>query len=269
MAGRLTPDLRRRLMAVAAAGIVIVYGTAMLQLVVIAGGALLGLWLCRNVRAANGTTFAVPYGATTGAILLAIFAVLLAASLGVGAHAPPLPAVGAAFYRAGALVFGGGHVVLPLLQETLVKPGWISSDQFLAGYGAAQAVPGPMFTLAGFLGASLPGAQGGVAGAGTSLIAIFLPGFLLVAGALPFWRAIGSHPRVVSALAGINAAVVGLLAGALYDPVWKSAVLAPADFAIAIVAFLLLRSTRSSVLLVVAWCALASIARAWLAAANP
>jgi chromate transporter len=124
-----------------------------------------------------------------------------------------------------------------------------------------------MFTVAGFLGASFPGARGGVIGAITSTVAIFLPGFLLVAGVLPLWRTVGDRARAVGALAGINAAVVGLLAAALYDPVWKNAVLAPADFAIALVAFVLFRSTRASVLLVLAWCVLASIARVWLAAA--
>jgi chromate transporter len=267
MAQRLAPDLPRRLMAAAAGGIVLLYTTGIAQLVVVAGGALIGVWLCRNVQAASGTTFDVPYGPTTGAILLVIFAVLLAASIGIGANASPLAAVAAAFYRAGALVFGGGHVVLPLLQEAVVKPGWITTDQFLAGYGVAQAVPGPMFTVAGFLGASFPGARGGVIGAITSTVAIFLPGFLLVAGVLPFWRTVGDRARAVGALAGINAAVVGLLAAALYDPVWKNAVLAPADFAIALVAFVLFRSTRASVLLVLAWCVLASIARVWLAAA--
>ena len=266
MAQRLTPDLPRRLMAAAAAGVVLLYGTAIAQLLVVAGGALLGVWLCRNVRAAGGTTINVPYGPTIGAVLLVIFAVLLAASIGIGSNATPLAAVAAAFYRAGALVFGGGHVVLPLLQEAVVEPGWITTDQFLAGYGAAQAVPGPMFTVAGFLGASFPGARGGVIGAITSTVAIFLPGLLLVAGALPFWRAIGGRARAVGALAGVNAAVVGLLAAALYDPVWKNAVLTPADFVIALVAFVLVKSTRSSVLLVLAWCVLASIARVWLAA---
>jgi chromate transporter len=264
MAARLTPALPRRLIAAAAAAIVVFYGSAIVQLAVVAGGALAGLWLCRDAQAANGATFDVRYGVRTGAALVAIFALLLAASLGLGTHAPPLAAVGAAFYRAGALVFGGGHVVLPLLEETVVKPGWITADVFLAGYGAAQAVPGPMFTLAGFLGASLPGAIGGFVGAATGIVAIFAPGLLLVAGALPLWRAVGARARAVSAISGINAAVVGLLAAALYDPVIKSAVLAPTDVAIALVAFLLVAVTRASVLFAVAWCALASLARQWL-----
>jgi chromate transporter len=192
--------------------------------------------------------------------LLGLFIVLLL-GLPLLAHGREgLVAVIEAFYRAGALVFGGGHVVLPLLRETVVAPGWVSEDEFLAGYGAAQAVPGPMFTLAAYLGARLPGAEGGLTGATVALLAIFLPGFLLVAGALPLWRSIANRPFAVRAVAGVNAAVVGLLAAALYDPVWTSAVQAPADVAIAIVAFTLLVAWRASALVVVAWCVFSTIA---------
>jgi chromate transporter len=149
--------------------------------------------------------------------------------------------------------------VLPLLQEAVVAPGWVSSDEFLAGYGAAQAIPGPMFSLAAFLGARLDGAQGGLIGASVSLVAIFLPGFLLVAGTLPFWQALTHRRGAGRALAGVNAAVVGLLAAALYRPVWSSAVLAPIDFAIVLVGFMLLAATRTPVLLVLAWCVIASV----------
>ena len=173
-----------------------------------------------------------------------------------------LVAVIEAFYRAGALVFGGGHVVLPLLEETVVAPGWISSDEFLAGYGAAQAVPGPMFTLAAYLGARLPGGNGGILGAAVSLGAIFLPGFLLVTGVLPVWHPIVDRPFAARAVAGVNAAVVGLLGAALYDPVWTSAVRGPVDIAIALVGFTLLVVWRVSAILVVVWCVAASIAAA-------
>jgi chromate transporter len=172
----------------------------------------------------------------------------------------PLAAVAGAFYRTGALVFGGGHVVVPLLEQSVVQPGWVPRDEFLAGYGAAQAVPGPMFSIAAFLGARLEGAQGGVVGAALALAAIFLPGLLLVAGALPLWQRIARNKGAVSALAGVNAGVVGLLAAALYDPVWVSAIVSFADFAIAVVAFTLLAATRTSVLLVLGWCVLASVA---------
>ena len=145
-----------------------------------------------------------------------------------------------AFYRAGALVFGGGHVVLPLLQAAVVRPGWIGDDAFLAGYGAAQAVPGPLFTFAAFLGAAMRFGPQGWRGALLCLVAIFLPSFLLVAGTLPFWDGLRRRPRVQAALRGVNAAVVGLLLAALFTPIWTGSVGTAADFALVIVAFLLL-----------------------------
>ena len=144
------------------------------------------------------------------------------------------------FYRSGALVFGGGHVVLPLLQAEVVPPGWVSNDAFLAGYGAAQAVPGPLFTFSAYLGTVMGPAPNGWVGGLLCLVAIFLPSFLLLIGALPFWEELRRRPAVQSALRGVNAAVVGLLLAALYRPVWTSAIFGPADFALGIVAFLLL-----------------------------
>ena len=145
-----------------------------------------------------------------------------------------------AFYRAGSLVFGGGHVVLPLLQAEVVPPGWVTNDAFLAGYGAAQAVPGPLFTFAAYLGAVMGPAPNGWVGAPLCLVAIFLPSFLLVVGALPFWDRLRRRPAAQSALRGVNAAVVGLLLAALYDPVWTAGITSGADFALAAGAFLLL-----------------------------
>jgi chromate transporter len=145
-----------------------------------------------------------------------------------------------AFYRAGSLVFGGGHVVLPLLQAAVVPPGWVTNDAFLAGYGAAQAVPGPLFTFAAYLGAVMGPQPNGWAGAAICLVAIFLPSFLLVIGVLPFWQALRGKPFAQSALNGVNAAVVGLLLAALYNPVWLAAITGPLDFAVALAAFLLL-----------------------------
>ena len=156
-----------------------------------------------------------------------------------------------AFFRAGSLVFGGGHVVLPLLQAAVVPPGWIGDDAFLAGYGAAQAVPGPLFTFAAYLGAAMQPAPNGWAGATLCLLAVFLPSFLLVFGALPFWAQLRARPAAQTALRGINAAVVGLLLAALYKPVWTSAILRPADFALAATAFLLLTMWRAPPWLVV------------------
>ena len=154
-----------------------------------------------------------------------------------------------AFYRSGALVFGGGHVVLPLLRDAVVTPGWVSNDAFLAGYGAAQAVPGPLFTFAAYLGAVVQGPAGGLAGAVIALVAIFLPGLLLLMGTLPFWDALRSRPRAQAAMQGVNASVVGLLGAALYNPVWVSAVLKPADFALALLGFVLLVIWRAPPLL--------------------
>jgi chromate transporter len=148
------------------------------------------------------------------------------------------------FYRAGALVFGGGHVVLPLLQAEVVPPGWVTPEAFIAGYGAAQAVPGPLFTFAAYLGAVMREPPNGWAGAAWALVAVFLPSFLLIVGGLPFWEQVRGRAGVQAALRGINAAVVGLLLAALYDPVWQSAIQGPADFALALVAFGLLMLWR-------------------------
>jgi chromate transporter len=173
--------------------------------------------------------------ALAGFFALLIGLPLLAAS--VPSHTVEL--VGS-FYRSGALVFGGGHVVLPLLQAAVVPPGWVTNDAFLAGYGAAQAVPGPLFTFAAYLGTVMGPAPNGWLGGLICLGAIFLPSFLLLIGALPFWDALRRRPAVQSALRGVNAAVVGLLLAALYQPVWTSAIFGPADFVIGILAFLLL-----------------------------
>jgi chromate transporter len=145
-----------------------------------------------------------------------------------------------AFYRSGALVFGGGHVVLPLLQAQIVTPGWVSNEAFLAGYGLAQAVPGPLFTFAAYLGAVMVPPPNGLAGAAIALVAIFLPGMLLVYGTLPFWDPMRTRPAAQAAMRGTNAAVVGILGAALYNPVWTSAVSTPRDFALALAGFLLL-----------------------------
>jgi chromate transporter len=144
------------------------------------------------------------------------------------------------FYRVGSLVFGGGHVVLPLLQAEVVPPGWVTTEEFIAGYGAAQAVPGPLFTFAAYLGAVMHEPPNGWIGAAWALVAVFLPSFLLIVGGLPFWERLRGRPSVQAALRGINAAVVGLLLAALYDPVWKSAIQGPADLGLALVAFGLL-----------------------------
>lgn len=264
MRRQLCPDLPRMTVATLASILILVSGQAWVQLVAVALGGVAGLAFCRDVQPVAGGGLRLRYGPKLGWALLAVF-VLLLLSLPFAAHGEGdghrgLLMVTEAFYRAGALVFGGGHVVLPLLQEAVVNPGWVSSDEFLAGYGAAQTVPGPMFSFAAYLGARLPGDEGGIIGASVALGAIFLPGFLLVAGVLPLWRAIAGRPVAARAIAGVNAAVVGLLAAALYDPIWTSAVRGPVDAAVALVGFTLLVAWRLSPLFVVIWCMVASVA---------
>ena len=254
MARQLTPDIPRVLMAVVAAACVIAVSSAWVQLAMIVAGAAIGQWACSAVAARESAPLALSYGLRTGSVLLVVFAILLAlALLPIHGERSVLAGAAAGFYQAGALVFGGGHVVVPLLHETVVQPGWIDPQQFLAGYGAAQAIPGPMFSVAAFLGAQL-GDTPPLLGAAICLIAIFLPGLLLVSGALPWWRRIEANPAAARAMAGVNAVVVGILAAALYRPVWTSAIVGPLDIVIAVAAFALLAATRASTLLVVAWC---------------
>lgn len=159
------------------------------------------------------------------------------------------------FFRVGSLVFGGGHVVLPLLQTEVVGPGWVTEEQFVAGYGATQAVPGPLFTFSAYLGTVMNSEPNGWTGAFLALVAIFLPSFLLVIGALPFWDLLRSVQIFQSALRGINAAVVGLLLAALYNPVWRSAIYSTADFALGLIAFGLLLFWKFPPWMVVVLCA--------------
>jgi len=242
MARTLCPDRTRATIAVGGTLIVIAAPTAIGQIVAILMGAAAGAWLCREasvVAAAERLSVPVPRALAVAA--LALFALLLI-GLPIAAAVLPVPAIAVAeaFYRAGALVFGGGHVVLPLLHASVVEPGWVSEDAFLSGYGAAQAVPGPLFTFAAYLGATMPAPPSGWPGAALCLAAIFLPGLLLVLGVLPFWVSLGRAALVSAGLRGVNAAVVGVLLGALYDPVWTKGIGGPADFALALVAFVLL-----------------------------
>lgn len=264
MTRQLCPDPQRATIATIAAAVILATGMAWMQLLIIGLGAAAGLAFCRGVQPVAGVNFKLRYGAPLAVTLLVVFAALLFGLplLAQGQHG--VVTVADAFYRVGALVFGGGHVVLPLLKELVVKPGWISSGDFMAGYGAAQAIPGPMFTLAAYLGARLPGSMGGLLGACVALCAIFLPGFLLIGGILPLWSAVAGRQLAARAIAGVNAAVVGLLAAALYDPVWISAVLGPVDLAIALIGFTMLVAWRVSALLVVLWCVVAAIGASFL-----
>lgn len=264
MGRQLCPDTTRLVIASIAAVVILLAGEAWIQLLVVLGGAVAGLAVCRHVQPVTQGTLKPGFGPKFGWFLLLVFILLLAGLPFFTRDGNGLVAIAEAFYRAGSLVFGGGHVVLPLLEETVVKPGWISQDEFLAGYGAAQAVPGPMFTLAAYLGARLPESIGTITGSSVAVIAIFLPGFLLVAGILPLWHAIASWPMAARAVAGINAAVVGLLAAALYDPVWTSAVRTPTDIAIGIFGFVMLVAWKLSPLLVVLWCVVASVATVYI-----
>ncbi len=228
MARTLTPDLRRAAIALGAGLLVLFVGTGWATLLAIAAGAGLGLLLCRGGGVPAAGSVSIPISRRAGAVCLAIVAGLLLV-LPVLAAVVPSTALTVAdgFFRAGALVFGGGHVVLPLLEAAVVEPGLVTAEQFLAGYGAAQAVPGPLFTIAAFLGASIaPGAEGLLL-AGVALAAIFLPGLLLMVGVLPFWGALQGRPMVAALVRGANAAVVGVLAAALITPVATSALLDP------------------------------------------
>lgn len=239
MAKNLTPDRERASIALAAVLIVVFAAGAIGQIAAITFGALAGVLLCRNGPVAGSTHLTFRVTRPAGIICLVAFLVLLGV-LPIIATASQSWSLFDAFYRSGSFVFGGGHVVLPLLQAEVVAPGWVSNDAFLAGYGAAQAVPGPLFTFAAYLGAVMGPAPNGILGAGICLAAIFLPGFLLLVGALPFWDSFRERPLAQAAMRGANAAVVGILGAALYSPVWTSAVMNPYDFALALTAFILL-----------------------------
>ena len=258
MAKSLCPDRLRSGLAVVAALLVLAVPSALGQITAIVVGGLVGRWALQlgHLPPAQHRDYGV--SKRLGASLLLLFVALLFLLPAVAAATGSMAASAiAVFYNAGALVFGGGHVVLPLLQSGVVPPGWIGNDAFLAGYGAAQAVPGPLFTFAAYLGAAMPAPLGGWVGGLGLLLAIFLPAFLLVVGALPFWETIRQHDSVQRAMGGINAAVVGVLAAALYDPVWTSAIQSKADFGLALAAFGLLVYGRVSPFLVVAGAALA------------
>jgi chromate transporter len=253
MARTLCPDRERASIAVVAALIILFSTSSATQIGAIILGGVAGLWLCRGGWTTSAGHLEMPVSRDAGLVALAAFFVLLVGlpmlrvltgSSGV--------ALFDAFYRSGALVFGGGHVVLPLLREAFVTPGWLSDEAFLAGYGAAQAVPGPLFTFAAYLGTVVAPNPHGVAGAVLGLVGIFLPGILILIGTLPFWDAFRRRTSAQAMMRGVNAAVVGLLGAALYNPVWTSSVETPGDFGVVLVGFVLLTAWSAPPLIVVA-----------------
>ncbi|MBI4200972.1 MAG: chromate efflux transporter [Chloroflexi bacterium] len=245
MARSLCPDRPRATLAVLAAMAMLFWSSAIAQVGVISLGGVLGWMLLRGGEAASTPTHRFPVGRLVAVACLVVFGILLVGLPILRQVAPSKPMdVFDSFYRAGSLVFGGGHVVLPLLQAEVVPPGWVTMDQFVAGYGAAQAVPGPLLTFSAYLGATMSVMPAPWLGGVFALAAIFLPGSLLVVGALPFWDRLRAMAGFRRALMGINAAVVGLLLAALYDPVWTSAIQAPSDLALGLAAFGLLAFWR-------------------------
>ena len=258
MARMLCPDRQRASIACVAALLILISTSFAAQMGAIVMGGIAGFWVCRNSAPTVTTSLGAPVSRRVGAIALLIFFALLVA----------LPALGIsqsvqlfdAFYRSGALVFGGGHVVLPLLSTAFEATGWVSQDAFLAGYGAAQAVPGPLFTFAAYLGAMAIASPHRIAGAALGLIGIFLPGVLVLLGTLPFWDLFRRRVGAQAIMRGVNAAVVGLLGAALYDPLWISSIKSSGDFALALVGFVLLTVWRVPPLLVVVLGALGGLA---------
>jgi chromate transporter len=241
MARTLCPDRERVTLAIGAAVLALVLPSTVAQIAIIILGGVIGLFWLPAARENEVAHLAVPFGRRIAIGALTIFfTLLIGLPLLASATGDQAVKLVDSFYRSGSLVFGGGHVVLPLLQQEVVPRGWISNDAFLAGYGAAQAVPGPLFTFAAYLGTAMGPRPNGWLGGLICLVAIFLPSFLLLIGALPFWNDLRGQSVAQSGLKGINAAVVGLLLAALYTPIWISSITRPFDFATALAAFLLL-----------------------------
>jgi chromate transporter len=249
MAPRLAPDRTRTAIALGAVVVLLTAQGVVAQIAVLVGGAVAGAVWCRGIAAATAAP-AMPVSGRVGVGALIVAVALLVAFSFTGAS-HTLVGLGGIFYRAGALVFGGGHVVLPLLRDALVPRGWMSDGTFLAGYGMAQAVPGPLFTVSAYLGAIAAPAGQALGWAAVALVCMFLPGMLLALAGVPIWGWLGRRPVARGALAGVNAAVVGVLGAALYDPIWRSAILGGRDLAVAVVGFFLLERWRVPPIVVV------------------
>jgi chromate transporter len=255
----LAPDILRLSIAAIGATIALFASPAYATVVAIAAGALAGLLLMRQAKEPDRPSFAPPISRSCAAVAAILFVILLAAALGLSASRTLAAAVLAGLYRTGALVFGGGHVVLPLLDAAIVQRGWLAQSSFLAGYGAAQALPGPLFSIAAYIGAAVhPNPHPLLLGV-CALVALFLPGLLLMAAVLPFWSALRRRPLIVSLLRGVNASVVGVLAAALYRPLWTATIRTTTDFLIALAAFVLLIRFKVQPWIVVLGVSLASI----------
>jgi chromate transporter len=259
MARRLCADPQRASIAAVAALLALLSSSLVTPMIAILLGGISGVCFCRYPASVSRGSLNVPVSRGIGVISLLIFILLLVGlPLIRGVGSPQGMALFEAFYRSGALVFGGGHVVLPLLRDAVVAPGWVTDNAFLAGYGAAQAIPGPLFTVAAYLGAvAMP--LHGIAGAALGLVGIFLPGMLVLVGTLPFWDAFRSSTGAQAAMRGVNAAVVGLLGAALYTPVWTSTVRNATDLGVAVIGFVLLTAWRAPPIVVVSMGILAGI----------
>ncbi len=266
MAKKLCSDIPRKIIALASLILLMTFSSITMQLAVLIFAGIAGTLFIRNIPSHHQAhQLNIFYGVRLGSVFIAVFLILLLGlPILVWGYSIDILSVLNTFYRSGALVFGGGHVVLPLLESAVVEGGLASSNQFLAGYGAAQAIPGPLFSFAAYLGMIISPNEKTWLFACVALGAIFLPGFLLVAGALPFWNMITRYAAATHAIAGVNAAVVGLLAAALYNPIITSGLTRMSDLAIATVGFGLLAILRLSPIIVVAWCVFASVVQLWV-----
>lgn len=264
MAKTLCPDRQRASIAAAATALILFSSSSITQIGAIFLGGVAGLLVCRMPPSPSAPSLALPVSRRIGIASLTLFFILLFGLPLLRDFGSPTIALLNAFYRSGALVFGGGHVVLPLLRDAFVTPGWVSDDTFLAGYGAAQAVPGPLFSFAAYLGAVVQPSPHGVPGAALGLVGIFLPGMLILTGTLPFWDTLRTRVAAQAAMRGINAAVVGLLGAALYNPVWTSSIKTTGDFSVALMGFVLLTVWHARPLPVVIFSAIAGLAQVYL-----
>jgi len=259
MSQKLCPDVTRRVIAILATTTLLLMNSAWSQLFVVMTGAIVGIFFCYTSAPENEDQIKVGYGKRLGIVLFIVFVSLLSIVILIP-NQSGFQGIAQSFYRVGTLVFGGGHVVLPLLQNATVSSGLVSNESFLVGYGASQAIPGPMFSFAAYIGAVIPNVgQVSWLGASIAILTIFLPGFLLITAALPFWQSIAHSQTAAKAIAGVNAAIVGLLAAALYNPIFTSSITNTIDLTIGLTSVVMLINWRLPPLIVVLWCLLASV----------